>query len=136
MYYVRRLIACFIDCFLITSIGFLSFVVNPNFKWEYLLRPSAKMLSPLGVLIGVVALVFLPYFKDCILGSTSIGKFIVGLKVVDATTNQKPKFYQLVFRNIAMYTVADPITVLITKNKKLGDIIVNTKVVDRKGKNE
>lgn len=133
MYYVRRFIGYCIDWFFVVVIGFLSFIANPNFRLEYLIKPSAKMLSPIGFILGIVAFIVLPIFKDCVLGSTSIGKFIVGLKVVNAKTNQRPAFGQLILRNLTFYIpFADMITVLVTKNQKLGDIIAGTKVVNKK----
>lgn len=71
-------------------------------------------------------------FKDLIFKNASIGKKLVGIKIV-TKDNYIPKIYIIVLRNIfdPILFVADFLSILIA-NIKLGDILFKTKVIDNK----
>lgn len=82
---------------------------------ETFLRASCSIFMLVAVL-----------FKDSI-GGRSIGKRIFRLKVVDAGTNELPKLYKRIFRNIPFFLPIDYLIVLFG-GRRIGDMIFHTDV--------
>ena len=122
-----------VDWFLIFAVGLLILMLNSNFRFEYLIKPSIIIIHPVNVLLSIAFFVVFPFFKDCVFNRSSVGMYIFGLKVVDKESNERPTTKQLIIRNISFYVFfADMIAVLINKNQKLGDVWAHTKVVLKK----
>lgn len=126
-----------IDWNLILLLSFAMFLISPNFDWKYLSVPSTEMFSAYGVALGFLCLLILPLIKDCIFRNASIGKKIMGLRVVDRTTGQPPRFGKLLLRNITFYFYyVEIIAVLVNRGVSLGDMLSGTAVIEKNGKGE
>lgn len=132
----RRCIAFVIDWNIILPINFFLFVSGPRFDVQYLLRPSMKMFSAYGVLLGIAGFILLPLVKDCLFKGASIGKLICGIRVYDATTRETARLSSLILRNITFYVpFVELIVCLANKGRTLGDEISGT-FVDLRNKNK
>lgn len=131
--YIRRFIAFVIDWNLIFLICFGLFISGPRFDVEYLLRPSIRMFSAYGVLLGALAFVLLPLFKDCLFKGASLGKLICGIKVYDNHSKDTAKTFSLILRNITFYIpFVEMIVCLCNKGRTLGDMLSSSYVDLRK----
>ena len=99
----RRFIAFVIDWNLVFLISMGLFTLGPRFEVEYLLRPSIRMFSAYGVILGVLAFIILPFIKDCLFKGASLGKLICGIKVYDNHNKETAKTGALILRNITFY---------------------------------
>ena len=81
------------------------------------------------VYLGIFAACVFVVLRD-IFGK-SIGKYLMGLNIVDIKSNERAKFYQRLLRNItAPITIAEGIILLASKrHSRIGDNIAKTKVV-------
>ncbi len=122
---VNRILSMFLDhcimCLLIVPLGFL------------ILGLGALMKDNLNNGIGMV-LVFLPFFiylnKD-FFNAKSPAKRILGFQVIDRKTNNPANELQCFVRNLTI-CVAWPIEVivgLINPERRIGDLLANTKVI-------
>ena len=103
---LRRFIAFAIDWNVIILACVGLFLLGPRFDIEYLLRPSIKMFSSYGVILGILGFVFLPLFKDCLFKGASLGKLVCGLKVYDSRTQNVAKITSLIARNLTFLHTA------------------------------
>ena len=130
---LRRLIAFAIDWSVILVICMALFVTGPRFDTEFLLRPSIKMFSAYGVILGVLAFVLLPLFKDCLFKGASLGKLICGIKIYDNNSKTTAKIPSLILRNITFYIpFVELIVCLCNKGRTLGDMLSSSYVDLRK----
>ena len=130
---VKRIIAFIIDWNCICVLGIIFMFVSPNFDIEYILRPSIKMFSIWGLLLVVLNFLIMPLIKDCILNGASLGKWMLGLKVVNKDTKKTAGFLKLILRNILFYyPLIELIFMLINNGTTLGDLITGTTVGLRK----
>ena len=92
------------------------------------------MFFSAGYWLGFAWFILYSLFKDCIFCKRSLGKLICGLKIIDPNTNEKPRFYKLILRNLTTYClmVVEGILVLANNNVRLGDMIAKTQVVPNK----
>lgn len=128
---VKRFFAFVIDYNLIFIIGDALFLISPSFSVEYLLRPSIKMFSVIGVALGIIWFLLAFLCKDILFGNASLGKKIFRLQVLDRTTGQKPTVRQLVLRNVFllfMFLQVEMIVIIANRQIRLGDMIADTVV--------
>ena len=111
---IKRLISIFIDymisLYIMTPNLFLNIV---NIKWE-----------------GIIILVSFS-MKDLIFKNQSIGKKIMKLEIVNKE-NEKPNKFILICRNLTVFIWPLEIILLLIFNKRIGDILFNTQVVEVK----
>ncbi len=130
---IKRAIAFAIDWNLIFIISLVIFLSGPNFDPKYLLVPSTEMFSMFNVFLGILSFMVLPLVKDLMFKNASIGKLIMGIRVVNADDGSQPSTINLIKRNIAFYfPPIELISFLIKGGKTIGDIISNTIVVEKK----
>lgn len=110
----KRCLACFIDYYLIVFFVILiSFLLNIN-----------------NVFVTIVVS-FLIIIKDLMFKNASLGKRIMRIEI-KKVTNATPKFYELVFRNIFLFIWPIEVLLILFQNKRIGDIVFKTKVVEKK----
>ncbi len=127
--FIRRAIAFIIDWNLVFLICIGLFISGPRFDIEYLLRPSIKMFSAYGVLLGVLGFVLLPLLKDCLFKGASLGKLICGIKVYDNHSKDTAKISSLILRNVTFYIpFIEMIICLCNNGKTLGDMLSSSYV--------
>lgn len=130
---VRRFFAFAIDWNLMLGGAMALLFYGPGTNPEYIIAPSMKMFATPGFFLGGAWFVVFCLFKDCLFGRRSVGKLILGLKIVDAETLQKPSLSKLILRNLPFIIVqVEGILVLLNHGRRLGDVIAKTKVVSRK----
>ena len=123
---INRILSMFLDhcimCLLIVPLGFLIFELG------------ALMKDNLNNGIGII-LVFIPFFiylnKD-FFNAKSPAKRILGFQVIDRKTNKPANELQCFVRNLTI-CVAWPLEVivgLINPERRIGDFLANTKVVE------
>ena len=123
---INRILSMFLDhcimCLLIVPLGFLIFELG------------ALMKDNLNNRIGII-LVFIPFFiylnKD-FFNAKSPAKRILGFQVIDRKTNKPANELQCFVRNLTI-CVAWPLEVivgLINPERRIGDFLANTKVVE------
>ena len=132
---IRRIIAFTIDWCLIFAISITLFFLGPRFDLNYFRYPSVEMFSAYGVILGILSFILLPLLKDCLFKNASFGKWLLRLKIVDKTTQNKPKIEKLLLRNITFYfPFIELAFLLFNKGDTIGDIITQTTVIHRNGK--
>jgi len=112
----KRTIAFIIDfIFIMLVMSILMYVLKSTYFW---------------LNYGVGAL--FAFLRDIIFGGRSLGKIIMGLKVVDMKTTTKAPIWKLIVRNITTpIWFVDAIIVLSDNSKsRLMDRALNLKVVD------
>lgn len=133
----KRIVAFIIDWNLIMLLCFAMFLISPNFDVKYLMVPSTEMFSAHGVILGLLGLAVLPLIRDCIFRNASLGKLIMGLRVVDQTTGQPPRLGKLLLRNLTFYLCyIEFIVMLVNRGVSLGDMLSGTTVTEKNGKGE
>ena len=117
---IKRIIAGFIDflivCFIITLIS--NIIIS-----------QALYMSYNSYLICFILGSFLLLLKDKVFRSSSIGKKLVKIKVI-TTHKTKLSFITCLKRNFTLFIWPVELLLVITKNKRLGDIWAKTEVVD------
>lgn len=91
------------------------------------------MYLPKKVYLIVTLCAILPLFKDIIFKNASIGKKIMKLEVLNKDY-RKPTLIQLILRNITFIIWPIEIILVLTINKRIGDIIFKTEVYDKNRK--
>lgn len=130
---LRRVIAFIIDWTIIILICLGLFISGPRFDVAYLLRPSIKMFSAYGVLLGILGFIILPLIKDCLFKGASLGKLICGIKVYDNHSNATAKSSSLILRNITFYIpFIEMIVCLCNNGRTIGDMLSSSYVDLRK----
>ncbi len=128
MYYLKRFLAFIIDWNITLLSTMLLFSLGPDFDF---INPSIKMFLNYTVILGVMILIVFPLLKDLLFKNASLGKKVLGLRIIDAKTGNKPRASQVVIRNLVFYLVfLNAIVLLITK-RSLGDMISGTQVVSK-----
>jgi len=123
----RRLKSIFVDIsilFLIALIASIPYFVYNKFELLYYYNFEMALLNSL-------------YFCKDIFGAQSIGKRIFKLKVINTKINKNEdkvstlelSSFRLLLRNLFVYMWPIEIILLMYQDKRLGDIIVKTKVV-------
>ena len=121
---LRRFIAFAFDWNVIILACVGLFLLGPRFDIEYLLRPSIKMFSSYGVILGILGFVLLPLFKDCLFKGASLGKLVCGLKVYDSRTQNVAKIPSLIARNLTFYIpLVELIVFACNKGRTIGDML-------------
>lgn len=129
---IKRAIAFTIDWNLIFIISLVVFLSGPNFNPKYLIAPSTEMFSMFNVFLGILCFMVLPLVKDLMFKNASIGKLIMGIRVVNADNGDQPSTINLIKRNVLFYfPQIELILFLIKGGKTIGDIISNTIVVEK-----
>lgn len=123
----KRLIASFIDfyivCFIIEAIFYL-YVFLSDVKY-----PSYNMF-----LIAFIAAFILLLLRDNIFRNASIGKKILKIKIVK-TNDTKLRFIDKIKRNLLILLLPLETLLIITDNKRLGDLWAKTIIVENDYKN-
>jgi len=133
---LRRSIAFLIDWNVILLICSGLFFSGPRFELDYFLRPSIKMFSAFGVLLGLLSFVVLPLIKDCLFKGASLGKLICGIKVYDEHSKDTAKGVSLILRNLTFYIpFIEMIVALCNNGRTLGDML-SSSYVDLKNRKE
>lgn len=137
----KRVFSFIIDCF----IGFL-FMVTLSVSlllFEFLVAEifSLPVESPIFITIAevVAILSYFSYFIFCdfVLKCGSIGKKLVGIKVIDIETQKKPKALRLIISSLLfmLFGVVNFIVMRSSLNRQaLSDIITSTVVIDNRNK--
>ena len=128
---MKRIVAFLIDWVLIFLVGSLLLLSTVQFNINYLIYPSAEMFSPLSPLVGLLCFVIFPIARDCFPWRASIGKWIMGLKIVKLQTLQKPDIKSALIRNILFYLFFVELIALLNNGRSVGDNISHTIVVER-----
>ena len=130
---IKRIIAFVIDWILVFLIGGFCLFIGSDMK-EQLLMPSITGFKWYGVLLSLLSFFVLPFFRDLPFGA-SLGKLIMGIRVVNASTKEKASISKLLLRNITFYiSEVEFIVLLATRGRTLGDMISKTTVVNRRKK--
>ena len=127
----RRIIADLIDWNLIFVLGSAFLFLGPNFDPIFLLYPSVEMFSAYGVLLSLFTFLVLPFFKDCLFRSVSLGKALMGLKIVDGITFEKAKISKLLLRNLTFYFFFIELLLLLIHGETIADLLTKTTVCSR-----
>ena len=134
--FIKRAVAFIIDWNLIFIICFTILLSGPNFDVEYLARPSIRMFSFYNVIFGLLSFILFPLIKDILFRNASLGKVIMGLRVVDAETGTPPSLINLILRNVTFYfPPIGMISYFANGGKTLGDMIAKTTVISKRKKN-
>lgn len=129
---IKRAIAYIIDWNLIFIISIAVLISEKNFSVEYLIVPSTDMFSPVNVILGLLCFMALPLIKDLIFRNASLGKLIMGLRVVDAATGKPATVCSLVLRNMTFYLLPVELIAFITSGKTIGDRISGSIVAEKR----
>lgn len=123
----KRLLAILIDHILGTVIfGIIFFSINLDSFIDPTESNSMKPFETFNTIIGFGMIYYL--LKDIFKGR-SIGKRLIGLRVVDINnTNDVPGKIRLVVRNITVLIWPIELLILIFKHRRIGDIITKTNV--------
>jgi uncharacterized RDD family membrane protein YckC len=79
---------------------------------------------------GTISLVFVLFLCKDIFNGQSIGKRLMKIQIVDNLTLQKTTNIKLVLRNIFLYLwPIELFMVLIKGDRRLGDYVINTKII-------
>ena len=128
--FIRRFLAFVIDWNIMFGVAMALMFFGPGSNPEFFLRPSIKMFTSVGFLLGLLWFPFYWLFKDCLFGRRSLGKLICVLKIQNSETGEKAAFGSLILRNITYVIVQiEGIVVLVNKGKRLGDFMAKTQVV-------
>lgn len=132
---VKRAVAFAIDWNLIFIISMAVLVSGKNFNMQYLITPSTEMFSSGNVILGILCFILLPLTRDLLFRNASIGKMIMGLRVVDPVSGNPPDVINLIKRNVTFYIFPiEAITFFANNGKKIGDDLSGTAVVEKKPK--
>ena len=129
---ILRLASMFIDHIIMTfAIGISSLILSLPlllFKNKTKLNDSLTLIGVLVVIIGFI--LFSIYFNKDILNGRSPAKRIFKLQVIDNETELTASPMKCLIRNLtAVIFPLEIIMILINPSQRLGDMLVNTKVV-------
>lgn len=124
----KRVLAGFIDLIIACIIQFILMVfciIIPVFI-------RAEVLNIAVVLNLVITFVTINYMllRDLI-GGRSIGKRLVGLKVIDKQTGEPAGLLKCLLRNVTWFIGSIDIIVYLIKGARLGDMLAGTDVVEK-----
>lgn len=124
----RRYVAAIFDD-LLFGLSYAGLMFTDFFKYEI----GSAQLG--GILFLPIAVAYFA-FKDCLFGNASLGKFLMGLKIVHRFKDEKVSVRNLAMRNLVL--LFGPTLILEirclkeTKTERMGDIWFKTAVVDKK----
>jgi uncharacterized RDD family membrane protein YckC len=97
---------------------------------SFLLSAPANNLDGMNLLTKISVLVFIFYllFKDG-LGGQSVGKRIMRISVINTKSRRPCSIFQSLIRNIALLSVLDVFLVMSSSQRRLGDWLAGTVVV-------
>lgn len=125
---LRRIIAFFIDYYILLMISFVvAFFIGifgTIFKGNFMMNSLNFLINGITIPIAILGL----FFKDLIFKNYSVGKKIMHLRIKTVDDN-KPSVTQLVARNLFYIIWPLEILTLIITGKRLGDIIFKTQVI-------
>ncbi len=116
----------FIITAIIQSILMFIFILKPMMSNEL----QGVNIPLKNLMVTDIALCYL-IFRD-VLGSKSIGKKILKLKIIDENTGNPCNFLRRLLRNITWILGPIEVIFLLVSKKRLGDILAKTKVVEDK----
>lgn len=128
----RRIVAFLIDHFVITflMVSIVFIALGPNFM------NNDNLDNMESIMLWVMIPGFLLYLsKDSIQG-ISVGKWIMGIMVRNDFDNETPSFIKLFIRNllIIIWPIEFLVLAISSDKKRLGDMIVRTKVIKNPNK--
>lgn len=120
----KRIIAFLIDHTIIILIALSFMMINFNEIFE-----TYEMMFHLFVRFMLFSLVF--YLVKDVVHGKSIGKWFMGIKIIDVTNEQKPSIFRLILRNALIFIwPVEFIVLLISKDsRRIGDKLAKTNVV-------
>lgn len=117
---VKRIIAFLIDyIILLFPIYTLLFSMEIIFNCDIIFCHFYLIIS---------IIMFLLSLKDLIFKNASIGKKIMGLRIVDNKNNSIPNMYKIIIRNLTLILWPIDIIGFLFSNKRIGELMTNTKV--------
>lgn len=127
---LRRILAWIIDWNIIgfSTLTFTSLVASILFNNQT--EFSAAQFIALLVCILAYPICFM--LRDLIFGGRSLGKRIVGLVVLDIQTGDKPKWWQLLLRNLFLIIFQVDLIIMLVRGRSIGDSAFHTVVVPKK----
>lgn len=118
----KRIVAFYIDNMIVSGVSMLIFLIISNFDLV-----GIFYYFNWYIIVGLI----LTSLKDIVFRNASIGKKLLGIKI-EKDDGKLPSILILILRNIfAIIWPIDAILVLCT-NKKIGDLIFKTRVVNVK----
>ncbi len=133
-YMTRRVIAAFLELFLIPFAAYLVVNVMPDLSLE-----ANRSVWQLGYFFfalscWLAAAIYI-LFKDAMFQGQSFAKRALGLRVVDAYSRVKCRWWQSLVRNIVFFVPFAQLIELIvvftnSERRRIGDFLARTKVVD------
>ena len=130
---IKHAVALVIDWNLILLICMALLVSSPQFKIEYLALPRIEMFSSPGVILGLLGFLLIPLIQDFLFGGSSLGKRIMGLRVIEVKTGKRPRFIKSLLRNVTFYLIfLELLLVFVNGGTALGDMISGTAVVEKR----
>ena len=124
----KRIVAGIIDFFIIAliyEIPFVIFIMLPLITGQI----SSDIVIERALYCTLFAL-FLLIFKD-IFKNGSIGKRIMKLEIVDSKTKEKALLTKRILRNVTWVLSFIEVIFLIASDKRIGDRIAGTEVVEK-----
>lgn len=116
---VKRMIAAIIDFFAIAMAAMIFVGVFTALKIDR---------TVLGIVYSAF-LALLVLFKDFVFKNASFGKKLLQLKIVK-TDGTKPRFIDLLLRTLTLVIFPVEIILVLVRNKRLGDALAKTAVVE------
>ena len=115
----KRLIACIIDILIVYVLPFSIYIVY-----------TKAVPSSWPTVIFFLSYLLLCLFRDCFWNKKSIGKRIMGLRIINEAANEPARFAALILRNLPVLFIPQIELILIcVKNKRIGDFLAGTAVV-------
>ncbi|MCL2092843.1 MAG: RDD family protein [Treponema sp.] len=123
----KRIIAALID-YIIT--GILQAIFMINFMMLPLINNQLDfaLIMPRVLSITYVSMMYL-ILRD-ILGSKSIGKRIIKLRIIDQATGNEAPFLKRIARNVPLFLAPIEIIVFLVTQHRLGDRLAGTAVLE------
>lgn len=123
----KRIGAFFID-FIITAM-----IMNIPF-WLLVIYPTIKGNQPSDIILRTLLSTFIAFIylilRD-LPSKGSVGKRILKLKIINSETKESATFSQRLLRNIPLLLNWIEIIIFIVSNKRIGDRIAKTDVVEK-----
>ena len=131
--YVKRSLAFSIDWIIGFSVFQYLSHYGPGVIHEYAINPGLETFKSLGFWMAFFWPFVWFFLKDLMFFGASVGKLIMGIRVVDKNTHKKAKISQLIIRNLLLATAwVEIIMMFANKGFRLGDIVAKTEVVLKK----
>lgn len=126
---LKRLCALVIDYYIVSAVCSIPILIFVLIKSFIIQENDIFNLLNYVISIGTIFyIIFLP-FKDIINGNSSIGKKVMQLEIKNNNNNEIPTNFRLILRNLFLIIWPIEGLLILIFNRRLGDIICNTKVV-------